>query len=127
VLVINGTSDPLVPYRGGGVGFAGRRGNVISTDDTMTRLRKLNGCADAGKTERLPDLDPNDGSTVSIISWTNCSSGAPVVLYRVDGGGHRIPHSKGSPMPMIDRMLGAENHDFDAPEVIWAFFRDKKL
>jgi polyhydroxybutyrate depolymerase len=127
VLVINGTSDPLVPYTGGGVGFAGRRGNVISTDETMASLRRFNGCTDANKSEQLPDLDPDDGSTVTITSWTNCSSGAPVVLYRIDGGGHRIPHRNGARMQMMDRLLGAENHDFDAPEAIWAFFRDKKL
>ena len=81
VLVINGTADPLVPYAGGGVGFAGRRGNVISTDETMTRLRRINGCSDASTTQRLPDLDPNDHSTVMVTSWTRCSSSAPVVLY----------------------------------------------
>lgn len=125
VLVINGTADPLVPYRGGGVGFGGRRGQVISTDETMARLRRINGCAADKRVERLPDIAPRDGSTVTIESWTNCASGAPVVLYRVDGGGHRIPSKDGIPRPMIDRMLGKENHDFDAAEVIWAFFRDK--
>jgi len=127
VLVINGTADPLVPYAGGGVGFAGRRGNVISTDETMTLLRRINGCSNASTTERLTDLDPNDDSTVMVTSWTNCSSSAPVVLYRVDGGGHRIPHRNGVRMPMMDRLLGKENRDFDAPEAIWAFFRDKHL
>lgn len=125
VLVMNGTADPLVPYNGGGVGFAGRRGNVMSTDETMARLRRFNGCPDSGNTMRLPDYDPGDGSTVTVISWTSCSSGAPVVLYRIDGGGHRIPHRKSNPMAMVDRMLGKDNHDIDAPEVIWAFFRDK--
>ena len=127
VLVINGTADPLVPYGGGGVGFAGRRGNVISTDATMARLRRFNGCGDEAKTKRLPDLDPGDGSTVTINSWTTCTSGAPVVLYRVDGGGHRIPQRQKRNFPVIDRMLGRENHDFDAAEAIWAFFRDKTL
>jgi len=127
VLVMNGTADPLVPYAGGGVGFAGRRGRVLSTDETMARLRKVNGCAEPGKVERLPDVDLNDGSTVTVVSWTNCSSSAPVVLYRVDGGGHRIPRRNGERRPLIDRMLGVENHDFDASEVIWTFFRDKKL
>ena len=127
VLVINGTADPLVPYRGGGVGFAGRRGDVISTDATMARLRRFNGCNDAAKTERLPDLDPADGSTVTVNAWTNCTSGAPVVLYRVDGGGHRIPQRQKRNFPVIDRMLGKENHDFDAAEAIWAFFRTKTL
>ena len=127
VLLINGTADPLVPYRGGGVGFAGRRGDVISTDDTVARLRRFNGCNDSAKTERLPDLAPDDGSTVTVTRWLDCSSRAPVVLYRVNGGGHRIPSRNGSPKPVIDRLLGTENHDFDAPEAIWAFFRDKKL
>jgi polyhydroxybutyrate depolymerase len=127
VLVINGTADPLVPYRGGGVGFAGRRGDVISTDETVARLRQANGCAASNQVKRLPDIDPSDGSTVTALSWTNCTSGAPVVLYRVDGGGHRIPHQGGIKRPMIDRMLGAENHVFDAAEAIWAFFRDKTL
>jgi poly(3-hydroxybutyrate) depolymerase len=49
------------------------------------------------------------------------------VLYRVDGGGHRIPHRNGVRMQMMDRLLGTENRDFDAPEAIWAFFRDKHL
>ena len=127
VLVMNGTADPLVPYKGGGVGFIGARGSVISTDETMARLRRINGCSDASKTERLPDLDPDDSSTVTITSWTNCSSNAPVVLYRVDGGGHRIPHRDGPRMQMMDRLLGVENRDFDAPDAIWAFFRDKQL
>ncbi len=127
VLMINGTADPLVPYRGGGVGFAGRRGSVISTDATIARLRGFNGCTDAAKIEHLFDFDPADGSTVTINSWTTCKSGAPVVLYRVDGGGHRIPQRQKRNFPVIDRMLGRENHDFDAAEVIWAFFRDKTL
>lgn len=127
VLVMNGTADPLVPYAGGGVGIAGRRGRVISTDETMANLRRVNGCSEPVKSERLPDFDPDDASTVTITSWTNCSSSAPVVLYRIDGGGHRIPHRNGGRMPMMDRLLGRENHDFDAPEAIWAFFRDKKL
>jgi polyhydroxybutyrate depolymerase len=127
VLVINGTADPLVPYGGGGVGFAGRRGNVLSTDATMARLRRFNGCTDEARTERLFDFDPADGSTVTVNSWTSCASGAPVVLYRVDGGGHRIPQRQKRNFQVIDRMLGRENHDFDAAEVIWAFFRDKTL
>ncbi len=126
ILIINGTADPLIPYQGGAVGYRGL-GRVISTDETVASLRRINGCSDAGHIERLPDLDPSDGSTVTIVSWTTCSSGAPVVLYRVNGGGHRIPHRHGGRTKLIDQFLGAENHDVDGPEAIWAFFRDKKL
>jgi polyhydroxybutyrate depolymerase len=127
VLVMNGTADPLVPFGGGGVGYFGKRGRVLSTDETMTKLRQFNGCAETSVRERLPDRDPNDGSTVVIESWKDCSSGDPVVLYLVDGGGHRIPRRSQVARPMIDRLLGKENHDFEAADAIWAFFRGKKL
>jgi polyhydroxybutyrate depolymerase len=125
-LVMNGTADPLVPYGGGGVGLRGERGRVLSTDETMAFLRNANGCTDAAKLDHLADADRNDGSNVTIASWTNCASGAPVVLYRIDGGGHRIPRRDEGPRPVIDRLLGRANHDFEAAEAIWSFFRDKK-
>jgi polyhydroxybutyrate depolymerase len=123
-LVMNGTADPLVPFGGGEVAFGG--GRVLSTDDTIRFLRKVNGCADSVKLDRLPDVDRNDGSSVVIASWTNCSSFAPVVLYRIEGGGHRIP-SRGQGVPFVEIMLGKLNHDFDAAEVIWSFFKDRTL
>jgi polyhydroxybutyrate depolymerase len=125
-LVMNGTADPLVPYGGGGVGFRGERGRVLSTDETMAFLRNANGCSDLVRFDHLADVDRNDGSNVTIASWTNCASGAPVVLFRIDGGGHRIPRRNEGPRPVIDRLLGRANHDFEAAEAIWSFFRDKK-
>src|SRR5205085_309041 len=112
VLVMNGTADPLVPYRGGAVGFRGERGEVISTEATMARLRSFNGCAGALTTERLADLDPADGSDVIVETWAECSSGAPVVLYRIEGGGHRVPRRNGRARPIVERLFGKENHDF---------------
>jgi polyhydroxybutyrate depolymerase len=125
-LVMNGTADPLVPYGGGAVGFRGERGRVLSTEETMPFLRKVDGCTDAVKLDHLADVDRNDGSGVTVASWTNCASGAPVVLYRIDGGGHRIPRRNEGARPVIDRLLGRANHDFEAAEAIWSFFKDKK-
>jgi polyhydroxybutyrate depolymerase len=125
VLLMNGTADPLVPYAGGSVGYFGRRGDVLSTDATLTKLRVLNDCPGEATTTRLPDLDPNDGSNVTVYTWS-CASGASVVLYRVEGGGHRIPQRSGGARPVIDRLLGRENHDLDAAEAIWTFFQDKR-
>src|SRR5262249_6438217 len=76
VLIMNGTADPLLPYRGGEVGLRHQRGRVISTDETLALLRQVNGCTGAAQTERLPDLDPGDGSDVTTERWTTCSSGA---------------------------------------------------
>jgi hypothetical protein len=51
----------------------------------MAFLRNANGCSDLVRLDHLADVDRNDGSNVTIASWTNCASGAPVVLYRIDG------------------------------------------
>jgi polyhydroxybutyrate depolymerase len=122
MLLMNGTADPLVPYGGGQLAFGG--GRVLSTKATLRLLRKINGCTDDAKVNRLPDVDRNDGSNVIIASWTNCSSAAPVVLYRIEGGGHRIP-SRGEGVPFVDPLLGRLNHDFDAAEAMWSFFKDR--
>jgi polyhydroxybutyrate depolymerase len=126
VLIMNGTADPLVPYAGGEVGRFTRGGSVLSTDATLALLRKFNGCAGAPEEQTLADLDPDDGSDVTIEQWTHCTSGAPVVLYRIDGAGHRIPHRTGRWTPILDRLLGRENRDFSGAEAIWEFFRDKR-
>jgi polyhydroxybutyrate depolymerase len=123
MLVMNGTADPLVPYGGGEVAFGG--GRVLSTNETVRYLRKVNGCADGVKLKRLPDVDRTDGSHVVVASWTNCASAAPVVLYRIEGGGHRIP-SRTEGVPVVDILLGRLNRDFDASEAIWGFFKDKR-
>jgi polyhydroxybutyrate depolymerase len=123
MLVMNGTADPFVPYGGGELAFGG--GRVLSTIATIGFLRKANGCADGVKLDRLPDVDRNDGSRVVIESWTNCASAAPVVLYRIEGGGHRIP-SRDPGVSLVDALLGKMNHDFDAAKAIWSFFKDKK-
>jgi polyhydroxybutyrate depolymerase len=122
MLIMNGTADPLVPFDGGELPLSGR---ALSTEATTGFLRKVNGCSEAVKLDELPDVDPNDGSRVTVAKWTTCSSGAPVVLYRIKGGGHRVP-SLGPGVPFVESLVGRLNHDFEAAEVIWSFFKDKK-
>jgi polyhydroxybutyrate depolymerase len=121
-LIMNGTADPFVPFYGGDLPFGS--GRVLSTDATVRFLRKVNGCTEAAKVDALPDVDANDSSHVTLTSWTTCSSAAPVLLYKVEGGGHRIP-SVGRGVPFADVLLGKLNHDFEAAEAIWSFFKDK--
>ena len=50
-------------------------------------------------------------------SWS--APGKPeVVLVTVTGGGHTIPHRELN-LPLI---VGRTSHEFDATELIWAFF-----
>jgi len=122
VLLMNGTADPIVPYAGGAVVFGG--GQVISTDQTIDLMRAVNRCDESPSYSALPDIDREDGSHVIVASWTKCASNAPVVLYRIDGGGHRIPSHR-EDWPIADVLLGKMNHDFDAAYALWSFFKDK--
>lgn len=124
VLMMNGTADPLIPYGGGRFHERKRGGDYLSTADTLAFWRRANGCA-AGdaKVQALPDRDASDHSTVTRIG-SQCPAGGDVVLYRVDGGGHRLPDDIADAQHprLVDALLGPQNRDIGAPEVIWAFF-----
>jgi polyhydroxybutyrate depolymerase len=125
MLIMNGTIDPLIPYRGGkGTSRFAVKG-FWSTEKTLAFWRRLNGCEaqDAAVTD-LDDRDQSDQSTVTQIS-SHCPPGHDVVLYRVNGGGHRMPSSlPDAHFPRIaTAFLGPQNHDIDGAETIWAFFK----
>lgn len=63
----------------------------------------------------------DDPKRVIVVTWTRCTTKEPLVLYRVRGGGHRVPSLDNSP----DRSgkYGLRNRDFDTIETVWAFFK----
>jgi polyhydroxybutyrate depolymerase len=82
-LVISGTADPVIPYRGG----LSRGGdNLWPTERLVSFFRKSNGCS--GNIERS-DL-PLGQQKVEIERSNGCA-GAPVAFYRMVGGGHDVP------------------------------------
>jgi polyhydroxybutyrate depolymerase len=105
VMIVNGTADPINPYRGGMVNLGGAKlGNVLSSEDTAKYWAKLLGVTDAPASQKLP----HKGGLTSVtrISWSK--AGKPVViLYSVEKGGHAMP-------------LAGE--DLDSPVAIWDFF-----
>lgn len=124
MLMMNGTADPLVPYKGGRGTSRYAVDGFWSAEKTMGFWRKANGCeaADAGVTD-LDDGDRGDRSTVTRID-SRCPAGRDVVLYRVNEGGHRMPGAPDARFPRLaNAFLGPQNHDIDGAEIIWAFFR----
>lgn len=119
VLLMNGTRDPLVPYNGGPVAPQfGSRGVAASTAETLAFWRRRNGCK-AGATAMLPDRSVSDGSRIERTRWTACRTGAPVILYKVIGGGHTWPGKK----PYLsERWIGKTSRDIDGTAHIWRFF-----
>ena len=124
MLMMNGTADPLVPYKGGRGTSRFAVDGFWSAERTLAFWRKNNGCEtkDAAVTD-LDDNDRTDRSTVTRIE-SGCPAGRDVVLYRVNEGGHRMPGVADARFPRLaNTFLGVQNHDIDGAETIWAFFK----
>ena len=117
VLILNGTKDPLVPYRGGHVQVLGqKRGAIVSTDATVAWWCRHNGCSGTVQAMWLPDRDRRDGTRVHVSRHLGP---APVVLYRIQGGGHTWP---GGQQYLPKLLIGPVCRDIDAGRVIFDFF-----
>jgi polyhydroxybutyrate depolymerase len=117
VIMFNGTADPIVPYKGGGVGFAGWQGSIWSAERTAAFLARANGCSSPA-TARLGKASSPKAIGIVRLDWQRCSSGRGVTLYRVEGGGHQVfGHTNFFPW-----FLGAGTRRVSAPDVIMAAF-----
>lgn len=114
IMTIAGTNDRILPWDGWLFGT----GRELSVPDTMDHWRRLHGCT-RQKWEELPDTDPEDGSVVRKVWWTNCEAEVeqPVVLMRVEGGGHRVPR----PLREDEKRDPRRNSDIDSAEEAWRF------
>jgi len=118
VAIFNGTDDPLVPYDGGQIKVGRReRGEVLSTDDTVAFWLERNHCESTPTNEAA--IDPTGRSMrVYRSAWEKCEYD-PVLLYRIEGGGHTWP-SGTQYLPRF--VIGRVNRDIDAAVEIWSFF-----
>ncbi len=117
VAILNGTEDPLVPYDGGQIAvFRQQRGRVLPTDATARLWRRRNGCSERSVSETTDEKD--DGTVVVETRWTDCT-GAPVVVYRIEGGGHTWP-SGGQYLPVS--LIGRVSREIDGADEAWSFF-----
>jgi polyhydroxybutyrate depolymerase len=114
-VMVAATADPVMPYAGGEVGASGGGGFVRGVEETANLFAARNGCGAPALAE-LPDADKRDESTVTRLTWSNCA--APLMLYRIERGGHQIPGTG----PYLPLVLGATNQDISAAEVIMDFF-----
>ncbi len=70
-------------------------------------------------TRTVPRRVASDATTLDVRTAQGCA--APTVLYTVQGGGHHVPRADRR-WRLLDRYLGAINHDIDSAEEIWSFF-----
>jgi polyhydroxybutyrate depolymerase len=120
-LLMQGTSDPLVPAQGGDV--RGERGTVLSASATAQKWVSIDGCSAPPVTGNEPDV-ANDGTRVSYETYSGCRDASAVALYLVEGGGHTWP---GGLQYLPAALIGKTSRDIDAGEVIWSFFQPRAL
>jgi len=133
VLEIHGDADRAWPYLGGpGTGLVCTltmcedmvgipdRSDLVRGPSTIGGWLARNGCDVTPVTSTLPDVDPGDGSTVTVDTWGACAEGVNVVLYSVAGGGHTWP---GGFQYLAVATIGRTNRDINASQVMIDFFR----
>ena len=114
----HGTDDRVVGYDG--TDFISKHEVSLGAEDCVKWWAEKNGCPKAANVEKLENKAPDDGTTVE--RWTY-SGPAPVVFYKISGGGHTWPG-----MPAAgEKILGKVCRDVNASEVIWEFFSKYSL
>ena len=126
VVVFAGTADPLIPYAGGAIGLLGRmvqrRGNATERGLAVGAEAAVHDWATANGLTGPPDVTPlrsPSDLTVTRSTWHG-ESRPPVVLYRIEGGGHTWP---GGSQYLPARLIGPITHTVDATAIILDQFR----
>jgi polyhydroxybutyrate depolymerase len=120
LLALAGTADPSQPFNG----VKWPLGRLLSVPETMKFWCMLHGCRQMDMTP-VAHRQASDPTSVVVVSWTQCASGAPLRLYRVRGGGHRLPSLDDTPEK--PGRFGLRNRDFETAEIVWAFFKPRGL
>lgn len=119
LLLIQGDSDPLVPFAGGDVMAFGRsRGKLIPTEDALGKYLARGHVPDEPKIVQQ-DSDPADGTSVEIRTYPDGDGGVKTAFRLVKNGGHTWP---GRPLYLPQALIGKASQEFSANDVIWEFF-----
>jgi polyhydroxybutyrate depolymerase len=116
LLMMNGTSDPVVHYGGGKV--KGAAFTTLSVQTTVGTWAELDRCNPKPTQAALPPHDEH-GMKTRLDTYSNCRDGAEVALYTIEGGGNTWPSGDDF---MPEKEVGKTSTDLDADEVIWSFF-----
>ncbi len=126
VLEIHGTADRCSPYDGGDRRCTRLQdyGLRISVPDTVAGWVSRNGCGSTPVVEDWVDADPSDETTVTQMSYPDCSNGGDVTLLRINGGGHTWP---GGSDGLPGWMVGKVSREFNANKVMLEFFESHPM
>jgi polyhydroxybutyrate depolymerase len=120
LLVVAGTADTSEPFDGANW----PQGRLLSISQTMKFWSTLHACQRRTAVP-LVHRHADDPTQVFVVTWMGCRGEAPLILYRVRGGGHRLPSLEDRPEP--PSKYGLRNRDFDTAATVWAFFKPRTL
>jgi polyhydroxybutyrate depolymerase len=115
LLMINGTADPVLPYKGRSSGG----GATLGVEDTAKTWAKTDGCGSKPEETSIPP-HANGGLTTKVSTWGDCTQGSAVITYSIVDGGHFWPGGEAPYVPA--NKIGKTSDDLTADEVIWKFF-----
>lgn len=117
-------ANRALPY----IGFYGtedRFGEIAKYEASVAFFANENGCAGTYTATLLPDIAPNDGTTVEKRVYKTADGVAcatPVTYYRITGGGHFWPGAEKYTEERLERNTGSVTQDIDATKLIVEFF-----
>jgi polyhydroxybutyrate depolymerase len=113
LLVMHGRADDDIPLAGGRSEHRKGERTYLSVDASVKFWREHNGCTGPPSESRLA------GGAVQVRTWEACRDQATVAVYTIEKWGHVWPG------PYFTADLPADDplRNFDAAEIIWAFFK----
>jgi len=120
-VMINGTSDPVVPHGGGtehNLNLA-----TLSAEDSAKAWAKIDRCEEKPEKSKISP-SAKGGMETKVDTYNGCQQNAQVVLYSVKGGGNTWP---GGEQYEAEKAVGKTSQDLNANEVLWSFFVTRKL
>ncbi len=120
-MLINGSQDPIVPYKGGEMKsfrFAKSRGTLLSTQETLNYFLVANQCS-KDKEKIYFNNKKFDKTSISIENYDNCDHNTKVKLITVNKGGHTWPGGK-QYLPV--KLIGKASREIDAGKEVVDFF-----
>lgn len=116
LLMINGTSDPIVRYVGGQLKEDGL--TTLPVKATAEKWAELDRCTPKPAETELPSHNKNGMKTI-LNTYSDCRDGVQVSLYTIEGAGNTWP-SGYEILP--EKEVGKTSTDLDADDIIWKFF-----
>jgi polyhydroxybutyrate depolymerase len=114
LVMINGTSDPVVPYGGGTEHNLSLQ--TVSVEDSAKAWAKIDRCEEKPEKTKV--------SETKVDTYNGCQQNAQVVLYSLKGAGNTWP---GGEQYEVEKTIGKTSQDLNANEVIWNFLVTRKL